>query len=163
MIKNPSIIIIVVGLIVLGMFLAVARPNHRLQVKTYFEDAQGLRTGAAVRMAGVTVGQVSAIRVRPEMHSAEVTMDLHTPYELRVPSDAIAAVETEGVLGEPFVQINIQTASGPPLSNGGVLKSRRGDSISPQQWMECFSNLAEHKPCNLKEDSPGDHSAPGRK
>jgi phospholipid/cholesterol/gamma-HCH transport system substrate-binding protein len=157
-IKNPSFIIIAVGLIVLGVFVAVVRTNHRLQVKTYFEDAQGLHAGATVRVAGVDVGRVSTIRVRPEMHSAEVMMDLRTPYELHVPSDAVATVETAGVLGEPFVQINIQSASGPPLTNGGVLKSRPGESISPQQWMECFGNLAEHKPCDLNGKS-GDHKS----
>lgn len=163
MIKNPSIVIIAVGLIVLGVFLAFARSNHRLQVKTYFEDAQGLQTGAAVRMAGVDVGTVSRIRVRPEMHSAEVTMDLQTPYELKVPTDAIAIVETAGVLGESFVQIDIQNTSGPPLGKGGVIKSVPGARIDPQRLMECFSNLAEHKPCNLKENSQGDQKAPGRK
>jgi phospholipid/cholesterol/gamma-HCH transport system substrate-binding protein len=162
-IKNPSILIIAVGLIALGVFLAVARTNHRLQVKTYFEDAQGLRAGAAVRVAGVAVGQVSAIRVKPEMHSAEVMMDLRTPYEFHVPSDAVATVETAGVLGEPFVQINIQSASGPPLGNGGVLKSRPGQSITQQQLMECFSNLAEHKPCDLNGKSKSDQNPAGRK
>lgn len=157
--KNPALIIIAVGLLVLGVFLAVARPNHHTQLKTYFEDARGLRAGASVRMAGVDVGRVSMIRVRPEMHSAEVTMDLHTSYELRVPSDAVAMVETAGVLGDSFVQIDIQNTSGPPLKNGGVIKSQSGASITPQQWMECFSNLAEHKPCDLNGKSGDNHKS----
>ncbi|HET7873730.1 MAG TPA: MlaD family protein [Terriglobales bacterium] len=154
--KNPAAIIIAAALIALGFFLAMARSTHRLRIKTYFEDAQGLRTGARVRVAGVDVGLVSDLHVRPEMHAAEVTMDLQTPYELHVPSDAIATVQTAGVLGDSFVQISIQNASGPPLKNGDVIKSQPSPGITPQQWMECFSNVAQHKPCDLSAPASGD-------
>ena len=90
-------------------------------------------------------------------------MELHTPYELQLPADAVARVETAGVLGESFVQIDISKTSGPPLANGGVLKSQPSQSITAKQWVECLSNLAAHKPCDLSAKTDENHEAPERK
>jgi len=85
--------IILAAIIVLGLalvFLTVAKhSSHHLLLKTYFQDAHGLRAGAPVRVAGVDVGRVTEVRVRPELkeHAAEVRMSLQTPYELKIPED----------------------------------------------------------------------------
>jgi phospholipid/cholesterol/gamma-HCH transport system substrate-binding protein len=80
-----------------------------------FEDVNGLQVGAAVRIAGVEVGRVTRVWARPDRKDcpAAVAMRLSTPYDLRVPRDAIAEVSTEGLLGPEFVNINIQNATGP--------------------------------------------------
>ena len=37
-----------------------------------------------------------------------------------------------------------------PVADGGELKTRpSGHLTTPQEWIECFSNIAAHKPCNL--------------
>ena len=51
-------------------------------------------------------------------------MHISTPYELNIPNDSTVSIETEGVLGEPFVEIEIAGAHGPPLSSGTILKSK---------------------------------------
>jgi ABC-type transporter Mla subunit MlaD len=150
--KHPSLTIAAIAVAGVVLVVAVARPSARLfDIKCYFKNAQGLRPGAKVRLAGVEVGSVTSIRVRPELrdHPAEVIMVLQTPYELKVPKDSVVTLESAGVLGEVFAQINIDQASGPPLENGGVLETRAGQSPTPQQWLECFSNVVAHKPCDL--------------
>ncbi len=150
--KHPSLIIAAVVVVAVGLMLALARPSqHHLTVRCYFQDAQGLRAGARVRLAGVEVGSVTSVRVRPELrdHPAEVTMFLQTPYELNVPNDSVVTLETAGMLGEIFPQIDIQGASGPPLQADGILKTRASETTTPQEWMECFSNIVGHKPCDL--------------
>jgi len=152
MAKHPSLTIAVVAIVGVAITFALARTSvHSLVIKCYFQDAQGLHAHAPVRLAGVDVGTVSSVRVVPEKrdHPAEVVMILQTPYELKVPNDAVVSPESAGVLGQTFVQIDIQSATGPPIQSGGELKTRASESPTPQQWVDCFSNMADHKPCDL--------------
>lgn len=151
--KHPSLTIVAIAVSGVAIALALGKPSaHLLEIKCYFKDAQGLRPGAKVRLAGVEVGSVTSVRARPELRDqpAEVVMILQTPYELNVPEDAVVTIETAGVLGEVFAQISVQDATGPPLQPGGVLKTRPGESPTPQQWLDCFSNVVAHKPCGLR-------------
>lgn len=63
--------VILVTVIVFGLAVLVAvftkRSENRLEVRTYFQDARGVRAGAPVRVAGVEVGRVTDVRVRPEL------------------------------------------------------------------------------------------------
>jgi ABC-type transporter Mla subunit MlaD len=59
-------------------------------------------------------------------------MVLATSYEIRVPKDAIAEIETAGLLGETYLTINTTQASGAPIEDYGYLKSRRAkNTLSP--------------------------------
>src|SRR5205823_9908717 len=107
----------VIGLAVLGIvLLTIPRLfGHKLRLKAYFNNAMALRPGAPVRLAGVDVGTVTSVRARPEVKDTpvEVVMGLNTPEELKVPNDSTVSLETAGVLGETFVEIDSHTASGP--------------------------------------------------
>ncbi|PYV50795.1 MAG: hypothetical protein DMG92_06460, partial [Acidobacteria bacterium] len=75
--KIVLILIIVFGLACI--FLVIKGPSgSRLELTTYFADAQGLRRGAPVRLAGVNVGSISDVRVRPDLRDnpAEVKLAL---------------------------------------------------------------------------------------
>ena len=123
------------------------RLKRNLQVKAYFQNAAGLQVGAAVRIAGVEVGGVTAIRVRPELRDnpAEVSISLDRSYMLNIPRDSVASLSTEGVLGPAFVDIDIRKASGPPLQNGAVLKTVSVDSITPKQFLDRMSEIIQQK------------------
>jgi ABC-type transporter Mla subunit MlaD len=151
--KHPSLTIVIVAVAGAAIALALARPvTHPQVIKCYFKDAQGLRLQAKVRLAGVEVGTVTSVRVVPERHDypAEVVMTLQTPYELKVPDDAVVTLESAGVLGETFPQINIGDATGPPLRSGGELKTRPSENPTTEQLLQCFSNIVDHKPCDLR-------------
>jgi hypothetical protein len=50
-----------VVVVALGLVLALAKPSQpHLQVRCYFQDVQGLRAGAKVRLAGVEWDQSRA-------------------------------------------------------------------------------------------------------
>src|SRR5271154_5982607 len=99
--------IVLVGLVALG-FLLFGRQRHSyLSLKSCFNDVQGLKPGAAVRISGVDVGIVRRVTAKPETKNcpAEVEVDLATPYEMKVPNDAIAGIATADLLGEVYVDI----------------------------------------------------------
>ena len=150
---HPSIIIGVAALVVLAIFVALFRPErHNLHVRCYFQDARGLKAGAPVGVAGVDVGSVTSVRARPDQpdRPAEVMMLLQTTYELKIPNDSVVTLEMTGLLGDTFAAIDIKKTNGPPLEDGGTLKTREADWPTTQELLDCLSNIAEHKPCAAK-------------
>jgi|SRR5579872_629325 len=99
--------------------------THRLVLDAYFQNVAGLREKAHVAVDGITLGVVDRITVRPERgdHPVQVSMTIRTEKPLSIPADAVATLETEGVLGPTFVDIDTRQAAGPPVKNGGTLKT----------------------------------------
>ena len=100
--------------------------THKIIIKSYFDNAGGLRNGAAVRLQGVDIGNVVAIRLVPNrpLTPVEVTMKVITKYAFDLHKDSYASLSTAGVLGETYIDIDSTTAHGPPVQNGDVLATR---------------------------------------
>ncbi len=124
--KSILLLMVVVGLAAIGSLLVRNVHLSHQELKSCFSDVQGLREGAGVNIAGVDVGTVRSVRANPQNKDcpAEVEMALSTSYDLRVPKDAIAAIETTGLLGHSYVDIDVSQASGAPIENYGYLKSK---------------------------------------
>jgi len=120
------VLIIVIGLAAIGSLLINPLRYSRQTIKSCFDDAGGLRSGAPVRIAGVNVGTVRSVRANPQNKNcpAEVEMALATTYEIRIPKDSIAETSTAGLIGEVYVNIDTMQASAAPIENYGYLKSK---------------------------------------
>ena len=105
----------------LGLF------SHKLTVTTYFENAAGIKEGAAVNLQGVTIGTVKEVTVVPDQNRKltpiRVVMKLDTKYLSELHKDTKAALSTVGVLGDTVLDLNSQTATGPQLQDGDELKT----------------------------------------
>jgi ABC-type transporter Mla subunit MlaD len=123
---------------------------HVLTVKAYFSNVAGLREGAKVRIAGVDMGTVRSVRVRPELgqEPVEVVMQLNPSYEIRIPSDSAVSLQTAGVLGETYAAIDIATASGPPLGPNAVLKTRPTEQMNTEKFLDVVSKVLEKNKCD---------------
>ena len=99
--------------------------TRQIHLRTYFDNAQGLRRGAPVRLQGVDIGNVVRISVnsRNPLKPVEVFMKVNTRYLDFLRKDSNAELSTAGVLGETYVDINSSTATGPPVQEGDVLDS----------------------------------------
>ncbi len=99
--------------------------SKKIQVRAYFENAAGLRTGAPVRLEGVDIGNVTKIQVvqgKP-LSPVEVIMKVSTKYSANLRKDSMAVLSTAGVLGETFVDISSKRATGPAAKDGDVLQT----------------------------------------
>jgi ABC-type transporter Mla subunit MlaD len=149
--KSILVLIVAVGVAAIGSLLINPFRYHRLQIKSCFNDVRRLREGAPVRLAGVDVGTVRRARANPQRKDcpAEVEMALATTYEIRIPKDSITDVDTAGILGETYVNIDARQASGVPIENYGYLKSR--PSIPAATFEDYLKALDKH----LKEVDKG--------
>jgi phospholipid/cholesterol/gamma-HCH transport system substrate-binding protein len=99
--------------------------TKRITLKSYFDDANGLRQGAPVRLAGVDVGNVKTIRVVPgnTLTPVEVTMKVVPKYDFALHKDSLTLLSTAGVLGETYINIDSSKAKGLPVQDGDTLPS----------------------------------------
>lgn len=70
-------------------------------VKARFANISGLKEGAVVEIAGVTVGKVA--RIHLDNYEAFVEMLIDPGVE--IPSDAIASIRTQGIIGDKYIKI----------------------------------------------------------
>jgi phospholipid/cholesterol/gamma-HCH transport system substrate-binding protein len=100
--------------------------TRRILLRSYFDNAEGLRKGAPVRLSGVDVGNVTNIvivRDRP-LTPVEVTMKVTTKYDYNLRTDSVTSLDTAGVLGETYIDIDSSQAKGPPAKDGDVLPTQ---------------------------------------
>lgn len=93
-------------------------------INARFQKVTGLRTGNPVTMFGLRVGTVSALEIDQDNQMAIVRMKIKNG--IRVYEDAIAAIKTEGLIGDKYVDID---AGGglDPIEPGGMIV----DTVSP--------------------------------
>jgi phospholipid/cholesterol/gamma-HCH transport system substrate-binding protein len=102
--------------------------SKRIVLVSYFDNAEGLRVGAPVRLNGVDIGNVVKILIVPDkdkqLTPVEVMMKVSTKYSFNLRRDTLASLETAGVLGETFMDMDSSQAIGPPAENGDILPTR---------------------------------------
>ena len=100
--------------------------SRKITVRSYFDNAGGLREGAPVRLAGVDIGNVSTVKIVPGKPTTpvEVTMKVNTKYSFDLKKDSVTLLTTAGVLGETYVDVDSSTAKGPEAVDGDTLQAR---------------------------------------
>ena len=87
-------------------------------ISATFEDAGGLRAGADVMLAGVSIGRVASVQLKDQ---EEALLILEIQNGVKLTTDAIAAVRTKGIIGERYVRIS-QGADEDTLNDGDELE-----------------------------------------
>jgi phospholipid/cholesterol/gamma-HCH transport system substrate-binding protein len=97
--------------------------TSKITLITYFDNAEGIRTGQPVDLQGVAIGNVKSVKVvsgRP-LSPVQVVMRVNTEFQKFIHTDSKATIETAGVLGESFVDIDSKDAKGPIVKDGTEL------------------------------------------
>jgi phospholipid/cholesterol/gamma-HCH transport system substrate-binding protein len=123
-------ITVIVASVTLGLLLFLMTGTSglftsRIVLKSYFDNASGLRKGAPVRLMGVDIGNVVDIRIVNEkerqLTPVEVTMRVTTKYIYGLRRDSVTSLDTAGVLGETYIDIDSSQAVGPSAQDGDTL------------------------------------------
>jgi phospholipid/cholesterol/gamma-HCH transport system substrate-binding protein len=102
--------------------------TRRITLRSYFDNAEGLRVGAPVRLSGVDIGNVTKISIVPykEKHltPVEITMKVSTKYIYGLHRDSVTSLDTAGVLGETYLDIDSSQATAPEAQDGDTLPTQ---------------------------------------
>jgi phospholipid/cholesterol/gamma-HCH transport system substrate-binding protein len=120
--------------------------TRRYTLKAYFADANGLKEGAEVQLAGVAVGNVSHIMISPypdPNRAVEVDMKVTKKYQNEIRDDSEASTVSAGLLGEKYISISRGTPGHGVIPENGEIKSREEAEIKQivQNANDVISNL----------------------
>jgi len=123
--RNPiETIMGAVVLLVAAVFLvfvyttADLRPVKGYGLTASFSKAGGLKEGSDVRISGVKVGSILAQSIDPKTYNAVLRLSILP--SVRLPSDTLASIESDGLLGGSYVRL--QPGHSPDmLADGGQI------------------------------------------
>src|SRR5262252_2251463 len=145
---------VLVGLAVLaaGIFYVtgagILGPKYR--IKTFLPEVSGLAKGASVKLDGVEIGNVEAIKfvarapgkAVDKNKNVEVDMRIDRRYQNEILTDSVASLVTEGLLGNRYVEIK-RGYTGSPLKEGQEIPGTEEKAIKEvvERSSELLGNL----------------------
>jgi phospholipid/cholesterol/gamma-HCH transport system substrate-binding protein len=142
-----TLAILAAGIFVIGSKQYLFTSTYRLRAQ--FATVVGLEAGAEVRVGGVHSGTVRGIEL-PNVPAGKITvlMDLQRSTHDIIKQDSVAAIETEGLLGNEYVSISFGSprspnvkdddtiATQPPLVIADLMKKADGILDTSQQALD---------------------------
>lgn len=73
-------------------------------LKAEFDNVAGVKKGASVQVAGVVVGEVADVALSD---SEAALLLLKIDKKLKVPTDSMASVKSQGIIGDKYIQLSL--------------------------------------------------------
>jgi outer membrane protein OmpA-like peptidoglycan-associated protein len=108
------------GVFLIGNKESLFDKTYRL--RTGFQNAEGLDVGSEVRVGGIHEGTITRINL-PTEPGGKVTVDmkLHLPTQNLIRKDSIAAIKTEGLLGNKYLEISFGTEKADAVQDNDII------------------------------------------
>lgn len=100
--------------------------THGTHISARFENAQDLKVGDRVKMAGVEIGHVEKISLADD--KVVVTMKLQP--DAAVKTDSLAAIKFTGLMGENYVAIGFGSSGAVKAEDGATIQSIEQPDLS---------------------------------
>lgn len=121
---GAAVLAVAIGFVVyVGQSTGTRVGGDQYQLSGAFRSAEGISVGTDVRLAGVKIGAVTALRLNPETYRAETVVSIDK--SVQIPDDSAMTIASEGLLGGSFIEI-IPGASFDYLANGDEVIDTQG-------------------------------------
>ena len=118
------VVLVALGILVMKIEdIHIGKKARTNTADAHFKDVAGLDDKSAVRLAGVRVGKVDKITLRPD-GTALIHLELDKDVVLH--EGATAQIRSLGMLGDKYVELNPGDTNGPRLPNGVLLEGISG-------------------------------------
>lgn len=98
--------------------------SNTFSVRANFHNVSGLMPGNNVRFSGIDVGTVQSIDILNDT-SVTVTMIIEEKYHSYIKRNAVAAIGTDGLMGNKIVNINTIKGKAPQVEDGDLIGTLR--------------------------------------
>lgn len=95
--------VIVGGLVFLLQAYASTAPTVGYSLAASFDRVEGIGVGSEVRLGGVEIGRVTRVEIDPKTFKPRLTLSIADLY--RLPQDSVAAVRSDGLIGNKYIKI----------------------------------------------------------
>ncbi|GAB3321669.1 hypothetical protein GCM10027299_16460 [Larkinella ripae] len=116
-----GIVILITGIMVLGG--QQKRFVKSIRVNAIFDNVGGLQSGANVWFSGVKIGTVRKIQFYGNSQ-VEVTMNIEESSQQYIRKDALAALSTDGLIGNKIVEIVGGSTKAETVEDGDILHAK---------------------------------------
>lgn len=105
--------------------------TRTIVLRSFYPNAGGIKEGSPVTLDGVTIGNVTKVRVVPDRNPTpvEVVMQVGERYLRDIHTDTTSSIQAAGVLGDSYIDLDSTHATGPAPANNGELLSSGAPTI----------------------------------
>jgi phospholipid/cholesterol/gamma-HCH transport system substrate-binding protein len=138
-------IFVLIILAILGYFVLkiedvkIGRGSGTKTISAVFDSVAGLDNKSSVRVAGVRVGKVKDVRLRPD---GKAEVDLEIDKDVQLHRNAVARVANLGLLGEKYIEIEPGTPDSPLIPEGQAVVLRGSQPASMDDVTNQVSAIA---------------------
>lgn len=139
-------IFVLAGLFVLILSFYLIGKNHNLfgsdfRIKVRFANLNGLAEGNNVLFSGIQAGTVKTIDMINDT-TIEVTMLIDNKVRSYIRKNAVAAIGTEGLMGNKIINIIPSKAASSPVQEGDLLAAQH--MVSTDEMLQTLSKTNEN-------------------
>jgi phospholipid/cholesterol/gamma-HCH transport system substrate-binding protein len=120
------VLTVIVAFIIVETLGGVEMFRSGYHVNALFNNAQDLKTGDSVKMAGVEIGRVEKIALAD--NKVRVTMKLHS--DAVVKTDSTASIRFTGLMGQYFVSVDFGSSGAPKAVDGALLETEEQPDLN---------------------------------
>lgn len=139
-------IFVLAGLVLLILFFYMLSKNEsifasRFEIKAHFENVSGLVSGNNVRVSGIVVGIVEKVELINDT-LVVVTLALNDEMRQVVRKNAVAALGTDGLIGNRVVNILPADEPAPLIGPGDILQGQK--EISTEEMLRTLNQTNQN-------------------
>ncbi len=128
-------IFIFIGLVVAMITVLMMGGGQSLFEKTYIvflevSDTSSLAKGALVRSGGVKIGIVDDIKFSENYENVRIALKINESARQRIREDSMVRFQTQGVLGDKYLEVVGGSPDKPELPPGGMIGVEQGKDLS---------------------------------
>jgi phospholipid/cholesterol/gamma-HCH transport system substrate-binding protein len=123
-----GLVISMVTILMMGGAKSIFEKTYNIYVEV--GDANGLAKGAAVRSGGLKIGTVDDITFSENYENVRIKLRLNQDFKQRIREDSVVRFQTQGVLGDKFLEVAGGSADKPFIQDGGTIQAEQGKDLS---------------------------------
>jgi phospholipid/cholesterol/gamma-HCH transport system substrate-binding protein len=105
--------------------------TESMELYTEFANVSALARGAKVRVAGMDAGEILEIRTPPDPDARfRIRFRVISDFKPILRTDSVATIQTDGIVGATFLQVEAGTSAAEVLTEGATIPSREPVEIS---------------------------------
>jgi len=132
-----TLLLFAIGLFLIGSSTQLFTKSF--EVYADFSKVTGIQIGAKVRVAGMDAGAVTAIDVPPKPDAKfRVRFRIVEKLHPLVRQDSVATIQTDGLLGNKFLEVSTGSEGSSRAKNGSAIQSRE-----PFDWGDLMDQLSD--------------------
>jgi phospholipid/cholesterol/gamma-HCH transport system substrate-binding protein len=123
-----GLVIVMITILAMGGNKTLFQRNYRVNLEVV--DSGGVAKGATIRSGGLKIGRVEDITFTPNYAGVRIVMLIDQAYQERVRADSMVRFQTQGVLGDKYLEITAGSPDQPAIADGGMIQAEAGKDLT---------------------------------